>query len=105
MRFKQGVKFKGVQPEMVLALIRVGSLFDSFKIPFIVTSISDGIHSKNSLHYKGYAVDLRSKHIQTNELKLALLSDIKEALGDEFDVILEHVGKENEHIHIEFDPD
>lgn len=104
MKFKQGVKLKDVQPEIVLALLRLNSLFESFKIPLIVTSISDGIHSKNSLHYKGKAVDLRSKHIQTNELKLALLSDIREALGDEFDVILEHLGNENEHFHIEFDP-
>ena len=61
-----------------------------------VTSGKDGIHSKNSLHYVGRAIDIR-----TRDMKLPAYTarKLKIALGNNFDVILE-----SDHIHIEFDP-
>jgi hypothetical protein len=104
MQFKQGVKLAGVKPEIIIAIFRLDSLFKSLNIPLIITSLTDGKHSVNSLHYKGLAVDLRTKHIQDVEVKKSLVNEIKSALGEEFDVVLENLGKEQEHIHVEFDP-
>jgi hypothetical protein len=104
MQFKQGVKLKGVKPEVIIAIFRLDSLFKSLNIPFIITSVTDGKHFTNSLHYKGLAFDLRTKHIQDVESKKTLAKEIKAALGEEFDVVLESLGGEQEHIHVEFDP-
>ena len=64
----------------------------------VITSLLDGVHSKNSLHYSGLAFDIRTwiykeKHIPNFVLK------IKEQLGKNFDVIFE-----TDHVHIEYDP-
>ena len=70
----------------------------------VVTSVCDSRHSHGSLHFSGGAVDFRTKHLHPNEVKLAVSDDCKRALGREFDVIIEHLGKPNEHLHVEWQP-
>lgn len=100
---KQGVKISGVKPEIVLCINIVASIYNTYGKDCVVTSVKDGKHKDNSLHYDGYAVDFRTKHLD-NDNKILIVRLITEALGEEFDVILESLGLDNEHLHVEFQP-
>ena len=65
----------------------------------VVTSVTDGIHNPGSLHPKGFAADIRSRDIPA-DVKDWLLRDCKRELGEQFDLVVE-----NDHWHLEFDPD
>ena len=62
-----------------------------------ITSGNDGVHKKDSKHYKNEAVDIRTRDIEENKKELTRLW-IKRWLGSNYDVILE-----NDHIHIEYE--
>lgn len=96
---KHGVNVTGLQPEMVLALMVVHSHYAKIKKACVITSGLDGVHSENSLHYVGRALDFRTRHIDTVGQRKALTKRIAKALGDEYDVIFE-----GDHIHVEHDP-
>jgi len=96
--FKQGVKLAQLQPQIVLGLLAVHSIFEGFGYELVITSVSDGKHKTNSLHYAGSAVDIRTRDLQASDVPL-IISNIKSALGSNFDVIFEVT-----HIHIEYDP-
>lgn len=75
----------------------------------IITSANDGRHGKNSIHYRikgaagatfkeSGAIDLRSRDILLSKRDV-ILRELKEALGDDYDIILE-----SSHYHLEFDP-
>lgn len=98
MRLKGGVEAKGIQPEIILAIIAAQHIYTTNGYGLVITSLLDGKHSVNSLHYKGLAVDLRIRHLPKGAATL-ITSQLAESLGDEFDVILE-----DDHIHVEFDP-
>lgn len=70
--------------------------------PVTVTSMKDGKHSVNSLHYSGMAVDIRSKHLTQEESRKVFFA-LKNDLGPDYDVLLEAENTENEHLHIEYD--
>lgn len=105
---KSGVSLRNLQPQVILAMMVVRDYFTDKGIKnFTVTSCNDGTHMKGSLHYEGRAFDTRTHDISlTNRTAWLeqMRNDIKNALGNEFDVILEDVGGANEHLHIEFDP-
>ena len=46
----------------------------------IVTSLTDGQHSRQSFHYGGWAVDLRTWHLPNQSLKDVILAELQEAL-------------------------
>lgn len=100
---KKGVVITSLCDEMVYALWRFVSVFDGHGLECIVTSGADSTHKPGSLHYKGRALDFRTKHIPAEQRKL-VLRDLQEELGEDFDVLLEGVGKPNEHLHVEYDP-
>lgn len=64
----------------------------------VVTSLLDGVHSKNSLHYTGNAFDMRV-WIYTEKQKKTLFYQLKKKLGINFDVL-----DEETHLHVENDP-
>lgn len=68
-----------------------------------VTSGNDSKHKDGSKHYVDAALDFRTKHLSLQQ-KTQLVRDVKKRLGEGYDVILESVGKVNEHLHIEYDP-
>lgn len=72
--------------------------------PCMITSATDGVHGSDSLHFRGLALDFRTKHLPEAE-KYGLVGEVKRRLGREFDVVLEDWGGENEHLHVEFDPE
>lgn len=95
--FKTGVKLAGLQPEMLIAIDRVASVFASYQLPLVLTSAREGGHSDHSHHYKGLAIDVRTWAIQ--EIIDEVIEKIKQVLGHDYQVI-----KEPTHIHIEYDP-
>lgn len=102
MIFKAGVSFIGIKPPLVLGLLAADAVHRQlYGDDVVVTSLVDGEHRKDSLHYKGLAADLRTHDHPNPEKFRALLAA---QLGDEFDVILEDAGHPNEHIHLEHDP-
>lgn len=96
MKLKQNVRLEGISPIIVLALTIVANVFAEHGQDLVITSVTDGKHMEDSLHYAGRAADVR-KPAYTHIHKL--VDDIAIALGDSFDVVLEPT-----HIHIEYDP-
>lgn len=89
----------GVRPEILLAAMICKPVVEHFGVPFVITSLLDGKHSPNSFHYKGLAMDFRTREISTPAKKQQLRDRCAMALGPEFDVVLE-----SDHMHVEFDP-
>lgn len=97
MSIKPGVRVLGVRPEIVLALAILQDVFAKAGVPFVITSIMEGTHSRASLHYTGCAADLRRPPDTARATELVGLA--KAALGDDFDVLLE-----SDHFHLEWQP-
>lgn len=106
---KDGVELNNLKPELVLAITIAHSVWTQatfFNKPaFVVTSISEGTHGKKSLHRYGFAFDLRSNNIEQPAQKQEFLDVLKDSLGKDFDCILEGIGEDWEHFHIEYDPE
>jgi hypothetical protein len=100
---KPGLVASGVRPETLLAIMVVDSILSRHNIPLVLTELTGAKHMEGSLHYKGLAVDLRSKVIP-REILDNVVFEIKEALGSQYDVVLEAKDQDNEHMHVEFDP-
>lgn len=93
---KNGVDLRGLTPQMAIAYTIACRCYGQYDC--VITSASDGKHGPNSLHYNGQALDLRTRHINGQGLQL-VVDKLKEALGSQFDVVLE-----SDHIHLEYDP-
>ncbi len=102
MSLKAGVDLRGIHPVWGIAYPIIRDAFRDQNAQCIITSANDSRHGVNSLHYKGRALDLRTKHV-SEPAKSAIIKKIKEQLGEQFDVVYEAAGTENEHLHIEWD--
>lgn len=92
---KRSVRVAGMRPETVLAIQVAEGIWASQGADLVVTSITDGKHSKTSLHHSGAACDLRIWDIDAQKAR----DELQEALGVDYDVVLEE-----DHIHCEFQP-
>lgn len=102
---KPGVRFDQLCPQIVLAAVVVDGVLVGFGVnTCVITSANDSKHSTNSWHYKGRALDFRTKYAELNGREQEFRDKVKAALGDDFDVVMEAVGTENEHLHVEYDP-
>lgn len=97
MILKPGVKLTNLQPQILLAMIVAESVYHSFQTEFVITSVDDSKHGATTLHGKGMAFDCRTRDLSKEDAKLVVYN-IKQRLGNDFDVILE-----SDHIHIEYD--
>lgn len=95
---KSGVKVGGLKPEALLAINIAAGVYRKYGYDLVLTSALDGAHSPNSRHYVGLAIDIRTRDIARYDLA-DIIQDLKTALGDEYDVVLEH-----DHLHVEHDP-
>ena len=95
---KPGVCLVGVQAVMARGAMRIAQVYDSRGYPCVITSGTEGTHSPTSLHYQGLALDFRTRMVPT-EKRAALRDSVSDALGDDFDVVLERT-----HLHVEYDP-
>lgn len=99
MKIKPGVKLNGLGSEILLGIMVAKSVYEAHGIDLVITSGTDSKHGYSSEHYKGDAVDIRTKNINPAYERKIIADQIKEALGQEFDVVLE-----SSHLHIEYDP-
>ena len=100
LKAKSTVNLKECGFEIGYAARIIEVIYKSYGVECILTSGDDSKHSSNSLHYKGNAIDIRTKNIPANSLLLLIVGDIKrelEILG--FDVVFE-----GDHLHVEYDP-
>lgn len=102
--FKAGIRLTGLQTETLAGLAVVASILTERGYGTTVTSGSEGVHMEDSLHYKGLALDIRSKHLLSMNEKEEVLVECQGALGENYDFILENVGQPTEHFHLEFQP-
>jgi len=101
LRLKKGVRLLGLQPQTVFGIMVAHSCYSAVNKDgeCFITSGTEGRHSRGSRHYVGLAFDLRMRRL-TKEQKKILHGMIKEALTNQFDVVLEKT-----HIHVEYDPE
>ena len=98
--FKPGVSIRGIQPEMALSACLIASVFAEFNnAECVITSATDGKHGPHSHHYKGFALDFRTRHVPEG-WHARLHKRLQDALGPEFQVVLHKT-----HIHVEYDPE
>ena len=97
-KLKKGVRLLGLATEMAVALMIVAKAYEEIDKGCIITSGVEGRHSHGSDHYKGDALDFRTRHLHPVQAE-TLAMCIEERLGDDFDVVLEAT-----HLHVEFDP-
>jgi len=103
MILKEGVRIHGVQPEITVAMMIVDSIYlanhsDAYPGGVTITSIADGTHTDNSLHYSGCAFDCRIWFLSSAQVA-EVAEDIRSQLGEDFDVRVEV-----DHIHVGWRP-
>lgn len=98
-KFPDG-SIRRIQPDALLIIMIVQSVYTSMGIPdLMITSLLDGTHMDNSLHYKGMAVDFRTK---TTGMGQRIYDLVRKALPlNLYDVLLEDKDLPNEHLHVE----
>jgi len=99
----KSIDISKLQPALLLGLVIIDQTMTKHGGEAVITGGCEGKHSFSSLHYRGDALDIRSKDFTDAE---AVLEDCREALGHvpDFDLILEHHYQPNEHFHLEFQP-
>jgi len=95
---KQGVSLEGLGTEILSAVDKAAPILEALNVPLVVTSATEGKHKKGSKHFSGNAIDIRTRQLAP-ENQQKVTAELKDALGTDFDVILE-----KDHIHIEYDP-
>ena len=98
MKIKEGVHIPGLQIQMKPVLSFAEKIWRELGQELVITSALDGTHSAGSLHYYGFAVDLRSRYF-TPQQKEQARKALSKALGKDYDVI-----SHSTHIHVEYDP-
>ena len=97
------VRVSGIKPEMIVGVMLMQAIFDKYSVARVWTAGTEEfdkngeqIHMTGSRHPLGYAVDVRSREIPDG-VWTKFLSDLKDILGCEFDVVVH-----SSHIHVEF---
>lgn len=88
----------GLGTEILIAVIVAFDVYDKNGYGCVITEGSGAKHGYSSEHYKGDAVDLRTRHVANDKMK-EIARVIAKNLGKDYDVVLEET-----HLHIEYDP-
>ena len=100
MKLKPGVRINGLRPETLLGILICQDVWeDNVDVPFVLTSVTDGTHSRASLHYLGCAFDIRTRTLANEHEKEEMGALLRDSLGADFDVVVERT-----HIHVEYQP-
>ena len=98
LKLKKGVNPSQIKPEINLAIMVALSIWNRQNEPVLtITSIADSKHGPASLHYVGYAIDIRIRELHSNPKELTDV--LRDSLVSDYDVILE-----GDHIHVEYQP-
>lgn len=100
-KFKPGVLLGEMHPSLVATIPVVEGVFAKFGVDLVITSVADGDHSDGSYHYSVpvRAYDCRTRHLPPWATPELVASLIREALTQEFDLVVEET-----HLHLELDP-
>lgn len=99
MQIKDGVIMAGLKIEMQKVLIAADLIWKDLGEELVITGALDGTHSAGSLHYYGYALDLRTRYFNEDQKHVAGVG-LRDELGGDYDVIVH-----GSHIHVEYDPE
>lgn len=102
MILKDGVSIKGCRAEILIAAITIiAPLFKRYGYECVITSGTEDVkHSaQRSAHYRGDALDFRTRFFKTADEKRLFYEDLCAALGSDFVCILEST-----HIHVHWAP-
>jgi len=98
LKLKESVNPSQIKPEINLAITVALSIWNRQNEPVLtITSVADSKHGPASLHYVGYAIDIRIRELHSNPKELADV--LRDSLVSDYDVILE-----GNHIHLEYQP-
>ena len=103
LKLKPEVRFHDAQQALAIIAIAVENAFRSLGHDAIVTAAADGAHKPDSFHYRGLALDFRTKHVTIPSTKAEIVARVRDALP-QCDVLFENEGTPNEHLHVEYDP-
>ena len=96
MRFKSGVSGAGLQLEMRPVLRAADKIWKQNGQELVITEAAGGDHSAGSLHYYGYAVDMRTRDFMQEDVE-EIRHDLALKLGSDYDVIVH-----SSHMHVEY---
>jgi len=98
MRHKTGISVRGIRPEILAARMVAAHIWKRYGQELVITSGSEGKHSKGSSHYRGEAEDYRTRYFDPLSVQ-GIADELQDALGDEYQVIVETT-----HIHVQWKP-
>jgi hypothetical protein len=101
---KETVRFSILRDAIWTIFPKVDQVFKSHGIQCILTCGTEA-HPDDDPHTKGFAIDLRSKHITDDDIKHRVFDALKQTLGALYTVILENEGQDQEHYHIQIRKD
>ena len=96
MKIKRGASLAGLHLSMREVLVMADRIWKEHGKELVITCGTDGTHSAGSLHYYGYALDLRSKYF-SQATKDQAVAKLGQQLGFDYDVIAHKT-----HVHVEF---
>lgn len=103
--FKDGVRIKRYSKAIHKILSVLNSIEsvhdDDWPTEIFITSINDSQHGVGSKHYKDMAIDVRSKNFPSRQAKDRFVKFIADTLGENYTVLFENEGTDNEHYHIQ----
>ena len=79
-RIKDNLRVSILRNEIILVLPIIASVFSGYGYDCVVTCFDKG-HKKDDPHTNGFAVDLRTKHIERDSISKQIAAKIQEALG------------------------
>lgn len=95
---KPHVILRGLNKKMFPVFLKAPSIWRKHGKNLVITSGLEGKHCKNSRHFAGMALDLRSLNLDRNA-RIQVRNELAGALGREFWILME-----NDHIHVEYNP-
>jgi hypothetical protein len=97
MKIKPGANIQGLQLPMRAVLIDANRIWLMHGQELVITGGLDGEHSPGSMHYYGYALDLRTNYFADSDECIDVATELKDALGGRY-----YVKFESDHIHVHY---
>lgn len=106
-RMTKHVRLRSIGPEISVVISIIASI--RRKGTFWITAIRNGKHMAGSKHVPANNPDRKVQALDgdclSTQKNLRVYEDLKQAIGPSYDILLEDYKQNNEHIHVEFDPD
>ena len=103
--FKKGVDRSGLRDKILLALTVIDPVFHKRGVDTVVTSTTGDKHVLYSAHWRGDAVDIRSRNLKDEKTKIIVLDELQDKLGEDYSVGWHSRNHRwNQHYHIAWKP-